>query len=118
MPAADNPSREEVNAKLEAVEARLDGKLTSIEGKLDRLGDQMVAFNTIGGERFEHLSREVGSARDAAERAATSASNVKWNIFFTALGVVATLFAAWMIWSEGMEMIATILGASGGEIDQ
>ena len=37
MPEAQNPSREEVDARIEAVEARLDSKLVRIEAKLDNI---------------------------------------------------------------------------------
>lgn len=103
MSNGDSPSREEVNAKLEAVEARLDGKLASIDGKLDRLFDRLkVVVDT--SERAEK----------AANAAKNSASNIKWNIFFTALGVIATLLAAWAIWSQGMELVAGLVAARTG----
>lgn len=35
-------TREEIDAKLEAVEARTETKLAGIDGKIDRLGDQLV----------------------------------------------------------------------------
>lgn len=44
---SDGPSREEtreiINDKLEAVEARLDAKLIGIDAKIDRLTDAVVA---------------------------------------------------------------------------
>ena len=95
MAETDNPSRGEVNAKLEAVEARLDGKLVTIDVKLDRLFD-----------RVEAAVQASEKAETAAGEAQRSASNVKWNIVATAIGVIAILFAAWAIWSQGVEMVA------------
>lgn len=99
MTDTEAPSREEVNAKIETVEARLDSKLATINGKLDRMFDRM-----------ELVVNTSNDAKDAANKARNSASTIKWNILFTAVGVVATLFAAWAIWSQGMELVATVLG--------
>ena len=104
MAGGDSPSREEVSAKLETVEARLDGKLASIDGKLDRLFDRMQTVVDTS-ERAEKAANDARSA----------AANIKWNILFTALGVVATLLAAWAIWSQGMELIAGLVGAGAGK---
>ena len=72
---SDSPSREEVNAKLEAVEARLETRLTSMDGKLDRLLDKI----TVVGE--------------TAKEAKTAASTIKWNILITAVATLAALIA-------------------------
>lgn len=93
-----DPTREEFDAKLEATEARLETRLVSIDGKLERLFD-----------RVEESVRTSHRAEDAAIRAALAASSMKWNIFFTALGTIGVLFAAWAIWMQGMEMIGSIL---------
>ena len=103
MGSGDTPSREEVNAKLEAVEARLDGKLASIESKIDLMFGQLkIVADT--SERAE-------KAAYAAQR---SAANTKWNIVIIALAVVAVLLAAWALWSQGMELIAGLVAAGAG----
>lgn len=76
---SDAPSREEVNAKLEAVEARLDTKLANISADL------------------KVLLVKTDQSINAATEAKKAASNVKWNILFTALatlGVVVTVIIA------------------------
>ena len=93
-----DPTREEYDAKLEAVEARLGTSLVKIDGKLDRLFD-----------RVDESVRTSHRAEDAANAARVAASNVKWNILITALAVVGVMFAAWALWSQGIEMIGTIL---------
>lgn len=90
-----DPTREEYDAKLEAVEARLDAKLVGIDGKLDRLVD-----------RIETVVTQSRDAKDSADKALAAASSMKWNILATALGVVAVLFAAWAIWAQGIEMVS------------
>lgn len=99
---ADHPSREEMNAKLEAVEARLETRLTSIDVKLDRIGD-----------RVETAVEQSRDAKTAANDARSAATSTKWNILFTAIGVATVLIAAWAIMMQGMEMIGTLLSAPG-----
>ena len=100
MPIEDYPSREEVSARLEAVEARLDTKLVTIDSKLDRLSDRMeVAVNASN------------AAEIAAQDAKRASSTTKWHILFTALGVIAVLLAVWALVTQGMELIAGLLGA-------
>ena len=101
MADTDSPTRPEVDAKLQAVEARLDSKLATIDGKLDRLFD-----------RIELAIEASKEAKGAAEEARKSASNMKWNILFTGIGVAAVLIAAWAVWVQGMELIAGIIGAT------
>lgn len=94
------PTREEMDAKLEAVEARLETRLVSIESKLDRVFD-----------RVQVSVEQSKEAKAAAEGARTAAAQTKWNILFTAVGVLTVLLAAWAIWMQGMEMIGTLLSA-------
>ncbi len=94
------PTREEYDAKLEATEARLQTFLVGLDGKLDRVLDRL---NVVGEEAHD--------ARTAAYEARNAAANVKWNILFAALGSIALMLAVWAIWTQGMEMIGTLLSA-------
>lgn len=106
----NHPSREEINARLEAVEARLDGKLASMDGKLDRLADQMGFIS----KEIGLLSREVESARVAAESAESASTSTKWNILFTGLTVGAILLAAFALWAQGVEMVTGLVEQFSG----
>lgn len=88
-----DPTREEYDAKLEAVEARLETRLMGIDGKLDRLFD-----------RVDYAANQAREARSAA-------TNIKWNILFTAIGSIAVLFAAFALWAQGVEMVGALLSA-------
>ena len=84
-------TREEMDAKLEAVEARLETRLVSMDAKLDNLLNEV---------------RQVGST---AKEAKAAASSIKWNVLFAALGgvgVTASLVVAF--WAIGWQ-IADIL---------
>ena len=98
-----DPTREEIDAKIEASEARVEARLTAIDGKLDRLFD-----------RLQVAISQTGDAKDAALAAQKAASSTKWNILFTALASIAALLAVWALWVQAAEMVATLLSAKGG----
>lgn len=93
--------RELTDAKLEAVEARMETRLVGIESKLDRLLD-----------RVEVAVKAAGEAKEEATQARVAAGNTKWNILFTGFTVLALLLAMWAIWNQGMELVAGILSAN------
>lgn len=95
--------RELTDAKLEAVEARVEARLVGIEGKIDRLLDRVEASVDASKE-----------AKVEAGLAKTAAGNIKWNILFTGLTVLALLLATWAIWNQGMELVAGLLSAPSG----
>ena len=108
MADTDTPSREEVAAKLESVEARVDSKLVLIDSKLDRLFDFVK----------DHMAASIQAserAEKAANEAKQSASSIKWHILFTAIGILGVLYATWAIWSQGMELVVGLLGAGGAK---
>ena len=93
-----NPTREEFDARLEAVynkmeasEERLRGELKGMDSKLDVL-----------------LVR-TQDALDASREAKSAASSIKWNIIFTALGVLAVMLAVWGIWEQAVSMFTPFL---------
>ena len=98
MADSDSPSREEVNAKLEAVEARVDTKLVVMDSKLDRIVD-LVNVSIQASKRAEN----------SADEAKKSASNLKWNISFTAITTVGLVVAIGAFWIHGMGFIANLL---------
>lgn len=73
-------SREEVNAKLEATEARLDAKLANIAAEL-RVNSNLIA-TSIEASR---------SAQKAAEQAKDAAVATRWNIVISVLATAAIL---------------------------
>ena len=89
------PTREEFDAKLATVEARLDGKLASIEGKLDRLFDRVDVSISYSKE-----------AKEAADNARNVASSIKWNVAIIAITIAIGLVAVAAFWVQGIEMIS------------
>lgn len=84
-------TREEIDAKPQAVEARLETRLVSMDAKLD------------------NLLTEVRHVGETAKEAKSAAASIKWNVFFAALGgvgITASLVVAF--WAIGWQ-IADIL---------
>lgn len=110
-PEMVEPTREEYDAKLAATEARLETHLTAIDGKLDSLVERIEGKFTRLEDQLLTLSAQTAEAKDASYRARDAAGNVKWNIAFTALAVIAVIVSMWAIWAQGVEMITGIVGA-------
>ncbi|WP_323795023.1 hypothetical protein [Nisaea sp.] len=100
------PTREEIDAKLAAVEARVEAKLVGIDGKLDRIVDQIANSVSATNQKIDLLSEKVSTAGDDAREAKKAAGDIKWHVLYTALGVVAVIFAMWAVWAQGIEMVA------------
>lgn len=108
------PTREEIDAKLAAVEARVEAKLVGIDGKLDRIVDQIASSVFATNQKIDLLSEKVSNAGDDAREAKKAAGDIKWHVLYTALGVVAVIFAMWAVWAQGIEMVAGLFGGIKG----
>lgn len=124
------PSREEIDAKFETIEARMDGRVRSIEGKIDTLvatmtGQQHAMTATITGHEqamsmlAERATKAAESAAAAADRAATAADRaggLKQTLWATSLttvlSVLAIALAAYFgTQQSNMGLVQTTLGA-------
>lgn len=83
--AMTDVTREEMLAKLEATESRLDAKLAGITAELRVLSTQVTT--SIEGIRAAQKASE--RAEDQATKAKDAAIGTRWNIIFTALASVA-----------------------------
>ncbi|VVE79354.1 hypothetical protein PSP31120_02191 [Pandoraea sputorum] len=82
------PTREEFEAKLETIEARMDGRVARIEGKID-------AFIAQSAERDKRIELLAVSAAKSAEQAATLKSNMWLAALTVVLAVIGTVVAAY-----------------------
>jgi hypothetical protein len=105
----DHPTREEMNAKLEATEARMESKLDVIVRSLESVRDELKTQGTIVGLRFDRMDEKVNDAKTAANEARSASASVKWNILFTGLTVVALCYGAFVMWSDAVGMVHGIL---------
>lgn len=111
----DHPTREEMNAKLEATEARMENKLDAIVRSIDSVKDELRNQGAIVALRFDHIDERVNDAKAAANDARYAAidaqratSTVKWNILATAIGVAAVLIAVFAVWNEAIGKVEVL----------
>lgn len=78
------PTREEVEARLEAVEARMETRVTEIGGKIDRLTDLLQV--RLGG-----VESSLNAVKADMSEVKADNKNTRWTIAIT---VVASLLAA------------------------
>ncbi|MEW6345675.1 MAG: hypothetical protein AB1704_33940 [Pseudomonadota bacterium] len=103
----NTPTREEFEARLEAVEARMDKRLTEISGKINefiaRLDQREIGNDLLKAEREKALDARdqkleliATQAKDAAERAAGAAekaAGLRASFWASAIVTVLAVFA-------------------------
>lgn len=80
----NGPSREEIGAKLETIEARMDGRVASIEVKIDALAAKM-------DERHKSLEQRMGRVETAIGETQASISSLKTTMIVTAVSTVIAI---------------------------
>lgn len=87
------PTREEIDAKLAATEARIETKLTALESKFDLIATKIdYAIGQISSSQ-EVVQKTADRAENAALRAEEITHSTRWNMIFLALAVVASVIA-------------------------
>jgi uncharacterized protein YjgD (DUF1641 family) len=87
-------TREEFDAKLETIEARMDGRVTRIEGKIDALLTKIEGSAKRSEETekvFRLLSERAGDAANTAANAATKASELKSSLWITSITTILSV---------------------------
>lgn len=121
-------SREEFNAKLETIEARMDARVESVSSKIDAF---LAAQTAVQAERektqaerdkrFEALAERATKAAEGAEEAAKQAATVKSNYWAAVcvqlLAVAAILAGAYFANQGNTLMVAqtTLAAFSSGK---
>lgn len=107
-PMSDNPTREEMNAKLEAVEARLDAKLSGISGDIRALSTNVSAMNaslSAARTEFSDVRKDVIEQNRAT----------RLTVIITAIGLVVAIVAA--VWQmQGGLLTAFQTGLTANQI--
>lgn len=90
-PSMNDITREELNAKLETIESKMDARVESVSAKIDGF----LAAQSERDKRYELLAERVTKAAEGAEEAAKQAATVKSNywaaVIVQLLAVVAIL---------------------------
>jgi len=75
-----DPTRQEIDAKLAAAEARTETRFTDLSGKIDRLADSLAVFaSAIRGE-IEGLKSEVSGLKSEVSGLKSEVASVKSDV--------------------------------------
>lgn len=80
----NTPSREEFEAKIQTIEARMDGRVASIEAKIDGL------VNVLN-ERFRSMDERMGRMEDDSRETKAAVGNLKSTLIVTAISTVLAI---------------------------
>lgn len=98
-------TQELVDAKLAAVEARLDTKLTAMDGKLERFLDKATSLN-------EQLAGEVLRMREDVKEIKTDNKSTRTTTIVTGIGSVLAIAALIIgLWAAGISVQQTLISA-------
>lgn len=86
----DTPTRHELDARLETIEARMDARVAGMSAKLDIALAEMRADREANNVRFVAVSESI---KDIKEQSKT----LKSNIWFAAATIIASVLAAWAL---------------------
>lgn len=98
-----------LNAKIETVKAQNDARFAEVMAGIKVLGNSL----DFQKELLTQTKNAAERAEQASDNAQRSVANVKWNIAFTALGVVGVVFVVWQLWMQGVEMTSSLLSSTG-----
>lgn len=88
----NSPTREEIDSKLEAIEARLETRVTEVSGKIDTLMTKLDERDRL----YQNQFTTINSKLDAV-------SNLKNTVIGTGVGVVGLTFAAMAVVGAGFD---------------
>jgi len=83
-PTDDRPmneiTREEINAKLEALESRMDSRVSSIGGKIDAFLAAQAERDKAGEYRFGRVESDIASMKSDLKTAASDVHGIRTHI--------------------------------------
>ena len=107
MPTSDPPSRDEVDAKLVAVEARLDTKISDLRGDIR---EGFADMRTLIGES----NNKSQNALESSQRLEHLVSNTRWQLIGLTVAAVVIILTTFGIWQQGIEILASALRTGQG----
>lgn len=90
IPHMSSINREEINARIEAVEARMDSRVASISLIVETALAEMRADRETNKLRFSAVSEAIQDIKDQGK-------TLKSNIWFAAATTIASVLAAWAL---------------------
>lgn len=94
-----NPAinREEINARLEAIEARMDARVAGMSAKLDTALAEMRADREANTVRFTAVNEAFQNIKEDIKGVHEQSKSLKSNIWFAAATTIASVLAAWAL---------------------
>lgn len=89
--AMNTPSREEIDAKLEAIEARMDGRVAAIQASIDGFMGRMEERSLRTDDRFERMDQRMSGIESTMRETQASIGNLKTTMIVTALSTVLAI---------------------------
>lgn len=103
------PTRDEIDAKLAATEARGETRFVELSGKLDRVLDAVAMSNS----RMSEVREDVKGVRDEMAGVKSDNKNTRWTIAVTVVAaVLAALAALWTTQSNLLSAFQVRLAVS------
>jgi len=84
-------TRPELDAKLEAIEARMDGRVASIEGKIDAMLARMEGRDVAYEQRFANFEQRFTGIEESLKDTRNAVGSLKSTTIVTAISVVLAI---------------------------
>jgi hypothetical protein len=85
------PTREEIDAKLETIEVRMDGRVASIEAKIDGFMARLDERGMRMDERFDRSDERMAGIETTSKETQASIGSLKSTMIVTALSTVLAI---------------------------
>lgn len=87
----ESVSRPELDAKLEAIEARMDARVASIEGKIDAMLARMDGRDLAYEQRFVNFEQRFSGIEESLKDTRSAIGNLKSTTIVTAISAVLAI---------------------------
>jgi hypothetical protein len=92
-----DPTREEIDAKLAAVEARTETRFTELSGKIDRLADSISALGSTIRIELENVKSDIAGLKSDIVALKSDNKYTRWTIVVTVVAsALAAIAALWI----------------------
>jgi hypothetical protein len=85
------PTREEIDAKLQTIEARMDARVASIQASIDGFMGRMEERALRTDDRFDRIDQRMGGIENTVQETQASIGNLKTTMIVTALSTVLAI---------------------------
>ena len=92
-----DPTREEIDAKLAAAEARTETRFTELSGKIDRLADSIAVLGSTIRIELEGVKSDIANVKSDVADVRSDNKYTRWTIVVTVVAsALAAIAALWI----------------------